>query len=449
MRQAANALLLLPSLAIQMIPLKSTSIHPFPLTHNPKEIPSISIMRYFIIPLLVVVLGVVQPEAHALEIRDGDKILLLGNTFIERAQKYGYLETAITSANPDKKLTFRNIGWSGDTVFGHARSYFGPPQEGFGRLEKLVREEKPTLILLSYGANASFEGESGLPGFIKGYDRLIEMLKKTEARFAVLTPLPQEKLPAPLPDPTAHNRDLALYGKALQKWAKGKGIPVIDLFTVLGAGKTHIAGAKTPLTDNGLHLEGYGYWAGAEVIARALGQDAKPWSATVEWTRGQTEAQSAKVKSSRSGKSKVSIVIEPKTLPAPPPPLHTPNSLTDTRLLPHLIIKKLPSGTWSLKSRGKVIAKGSYRDWEKGIHLPKTPDAIQAEELRKLINEKNELFFHKHRPQNETYLFGFRKREQGNNSVEIPKFNPLILSKEESINLLKIPKPFTVEFIRD
>jgi lysophospholipase L1-like esterase len=405
-------------------------------------------MRNCILPLLSLALSIALPEARAIEIRDGDKILLLGNTFIERAQKYGYIETAITAANPRKKLTFRNIGWSGDTVFGHARSYFGPPKEGFGRLEKLVREEKPTLIILSYGANASFEGESGLPEFIKGYDRLIEMLKKTEARFAVLTPLPQEKLPAPLPDPTAHNRDLALYGKALQKWAKEKDIPVIDLFTILGAGKTHIAGAKAPLTDNGLHLEGYGYWAGTEVIAEALGQYAKPWSATVEWTRGRTEAQGANVNSSRTGKSKVSLVIEPKSLPAPPAPRHTPNALTEARLLPHLKIKKLPTGTWRLTSSGKVIAKGSSRDWEKGIYLAETPDALQAEKLRQLINEKNELFFHKHRPQNETYLFGFRKREQGNNSVEIPKFQPLIEAREKAIQELLDPKAFTIELTR-
>jgi lysophospholipase L1-like esterase len=406
-------------------------------------------MRNFILPILSLALSIALPDTRAIEIRDGDKILLLGNTFIERAQKYGYIETAITSANPDKKLTFRNIGWSGDTVFGHARSYFGPPQEGFGRLEKLVREEKPTLILLNYGANASFDGESGLPGFIKGFDRLIEMLKKTEARFAVLTPLPQEKLPAPLPDPKAHNRELALYSKALQEWAKGKGIPVIDLFTALGAGKTHIAGAKAPLTDNGLHLEGYGYWAGAETIAGALGHDVKTWSATVEWTRGKTKAQSAKVKSSLTGKSKISLLIEPETLPPPPAPRHTPTALLDAKIRPSLIIRKLPAGTWRLTSKGKVIAKGSSRDWEKGIRLAETPNARQTEELRQVINEKNELFFHKHRPQNETYLFGFRKREQGNNSVEIPKFQPLIEAKEKAIQELLKPRPFTIELTRE
>ncbi len=53
--------------------------------------------------------------------------------------------------------------------------------------------------------------------------------------------------------------------------------------------------------------------------------------------------------------------------------------------------------------------------------------------LTKLIMEKNRLFFHRWRPQNEIYLFGSRKHEQGNNGVEIPQFDPLITEKEKQI----------------
>ena len=49
------------------------------------------------------------------------------------------------------------------------------------------------------------------------------------------------------------------------------------------------------------------------------------------------------------------------------------------------------------------------------------PDMDQAEKLRETIRKKNRLYFYRWRPQNETYLFGFRKKEQGQNSVEIPR----------------------------
>ena len=51
--------------------------------------------------------------------------------------------------------------------------------------------------------------------------------------------------------------------------------------------------------------------------------------------------------------------------------------------------------------------------------------------------EKNRLYFHRWRPENETYIFGFRKKEQGQNAVEIPQFDPLVAAKEAEINAAK------------
>ena len=56
------------------------------------------------------------------------------------------------------------------------------------------------------------------------------------------------------------------------------------------------------------------------------------------------------------------------------------------------------------------------------------PDFEQAEALRALIVAKNRLYFHRWRPQNETYLFGFRKHEQGQNAVEIPSATRVVCS---------------------
>ena len=52
---------------------------------------------------------------------------------------------------------------------------------------------------------------------------------------------------------------------------------------------------------------------------------------------------------------------------------------------------------------------------------------------------KNRLYFYRWRPQNETYLFGFRKHEQGNNAVEIPQFDPLVAAQEALIRTLSVP----------
>lgn len=74
---------------------------------------------------------------------------------------------------------------------------------------------------------------------------------------------------------------------------------------------------------------------------------------------------------------------------------------------------------------------GSVSDWNVSADTPK------SEQIRSLIRHKNELVFHRWRPQNFTYLFGFRKHEQGNNAVEIPQFDPLVAEYEAKIQALK------------
>src|SRR5439155_18042355 len=59
------------------------------------------------------------------------------------------------------------------------------------------------------------------------------------------------------------------------------------------------------------------------------------------------------------------------------------------------------------------------------------------EPLRQAIVAKNELFFYRWRPQNETYLFGFRKHEQGNNAKEVAEFDPLVAKAEEEIERIR------------
>src|SRR5262249_28085914 len=45
------------------------------------------------------------------------------------------------------------------------------------------------------------------------------------------------------------------------------------------------------------------------------------------------------------------------------------------------------------------------------------------------------------RPENMAYIFGFRRREQGQNAVEIPRFDPLIAAEEAIIGKLRALRP--------
>src|SRR6185503_4654765 len=69
--------------------------------------------------------------------------------------------------------------------------------------------------------------------------------------------------------------------------------------------------------------------------------------------------------------------------------------------------------------------------------LPDGNKFVWRGDLRDLIARKNQLFFNRWRPENSTYLFLFRKHEQGKNAQEIPLVDPLIQAEEEKIAKLR------------
>src|SRR6185437_6978808 len=112
--------------------------------------------------------------ADAFTLKDGDRVVLIGSTLIEREQRDAYWEAALTARYPG--ATFRNLGWSGDTVFGEARASFDAPAVGYRRLVEHTLAVKPSVILLGYGTNESFEGAAGLPKFTKQLEKLLDDL---------------------------------------------------------------------------------------------------------------------------------------------------------------------------------------------------------------------------------------------------------------------------------
>ena len=99
----------------------------------------------------------------------------------------------------------------------------------------------------------------------------------------------------------------------------------------------------------------------------------------------------------------------------------------------------LADGDYALKIAGQDVCRATAQQWAAGVTIAHGPDFAQAEELRQSIVKKNRLYFYRWRPQNETYLFGFRKHEQGQNAIEIPQFDPLVAAEEAQIHALAMP----------
>lgn len=75
------------------------------------------------------------------------------------------------------------------------------------------------------------------------------------------------------------------------------------------------------------------------------------------------------------------------------------------------------------------------------LKVPTPKESAELTQLLGFIHDKNDLYFHKYRPQNETYIRGFRKHEQGQNAKDINAFDPLIAKVEAQIHAVLTHEP--------
>lgn len=299
-------------------------------------------------PLLMLLLVLVASGATAaadFELSDGDRVVLLGDGLIEQEQYFGWVEVMMTTAFPERHVTFRNLGWSGDTPAGDSRVGLSllqaghePADEGWKQLQRQLELTRPTVLVLGYGMASSLEGGlEGIDAFVQDYERLLETSKKIspDVRFIFLSPLQRQDTSHP------HAATLSRYADAIRDLATKHASPYIDLT----ATALQPAQRKDPI-----HLNSEGYRRIAATIA-----------STLNWG----------------------------------------------------------DGSWK--------------------------DSPQTEPLREVILRKNEWWFHRSRPANMAYVFGFRKHEQGQNAAEIPQYDTLIEAEEQRIAKRRGLQPVEIE----
>jgi len=373
------------------------------------------------------------PATIDFQFRDNDRVVLVGNTLVERAQRYGHLETALVARLAGIRVTFRNLGWSGDTVRAESRGIFDPPAKGYQRMLAHVARLKPTVLVLGYGSNESFAGGEGLQAFLKQYEQLISDLRSRGApksRVVILSIPPQQRpglrrlntsvpvtskfIGSDLDSPVARNRQIDRYNAALAHFAITHDHAYLDLnapFRKLGE---HFLESQFTVDGRALNSAGYQV-ATAGIMAQLFPT------------------------------STLSVEVKPGQSPRVSGPLATPGAEYQQRQLTLsartgsfvLRVDGLPKGRYSLQIDRDDFGDHSAGELATGIVPQFTRPPVGHAELRQAIIAKNRLYFHRWRPQNTTYLFGFRKHEQGNNAKEVAEFEKLVAAKEAEITSLK------------
>jgi putative heme-binding domain-containing protein len=319
-----------------------------------------------VLALVVSSLTCAAESAAPFAIQPNDKVLIMGDTLLEREGSEAALETLLNQHFATIPFTVRNLSFSADLPTGVSRASFDPAASGMERIRTQLDLVKPTVAILGFGMAASLEEityRSADPNlnadpvrygsdfcatkFKADLGKLMDAISASASgpvRFILLAPLRHEDLRSQkpgLPDPSEHNRLLTDYTRAIRELATERNARFVDQGSLLPFD------SQKPLSRNGIHpTSGANMERWASAIAKELG-----WSS----------------------------------------------------------------------SNDKPLAKDGS--------------------LQRAIQRKNELFFHRWRPANHTYIFGFRKREQGRNAVEIEQFDSLLEQADAAIAALKSGKP--------
>jgi putative heme-binding domain-containing protein len=216
-------------------------------------------------------------------LRAGDRVVLVGGALAERQQHDGWLETRLQLAWPELGLSFRNLGFSADTLGVRQRV------DGFGTPDEWLARAQADVVFAFWGFNESFDGEAGLPGFRSELARWVEHvrgLRNAEGeplRVVLFSSVPFADPGNPsLPDGVALDAQLARYDAVQAEVAAALGVPFVDL---AGPMRTRQARGAQGLSINGVHLTEAGNEVLADAVAHAFGVEEHPDRARAQAVR--------------------------------------------------------------------------------------------------------------------------------------------------------------------
>ena len=205
----------------------------------------------------------------AIEFREGEKIALVGNSLAERMNLYGYFETRLHLAHPDKRLQFRNFGFPADEVGMQQRP------NNYTKIDDPLVVFGPETFLCCFGFNESFAGPDQIDQFKADYLSYIDNLRKkfkkgdTQPRIVLVSPVAFEPTGNPLhPQGQSENANLKVYIDAIAQVAEVRNLELINLFDETNRRFNEKPGNQ--FTINGCHLNEAGDRLVAQLLSREL-----------------------------------------------------------------------------------------------------------------------------------------------------------------------------------
>jgi len=421
------------------------------------------------------------PEAKSvgLAIRDGDRVVFLGDSITEQRLYTTYLETYWLTRYPAYKLSFRNVGWGGDTAWMRQRlktdkdaMYSAAPKVQQAMVEKAVAAGlgrdvlplKPTVVAIDYGMN-DHEYQAFRPDICKVYVRsqtqLTKVLKASGARVALITPQPiEDRRPDPHQD--VRNQSLRHFSDALKGVAATQNVAFADQFNPYMAVMLKARAARPDAFVGGgdsLHPGPVGQLIMAWSILKGLGMPSVVSRVELDVARPQgsqvVAAENTRVSNVTWEKSVLSFDRLDSALPMPideraEPALEMIPFLNDLNCY-ELKVAGLESDYYEVQIDGESVCGVTRDELAKGWNMAMVPTPVtrQVQEILQGVFKKNDLYFDRWRKcQLNAQLTGdgtVMFDNQGNsllspNQGRIPELDKQIAEWESKIDAARQPK---------
>jgi lysophospholipase L1-like esterase len=172
--------------------------------------------------VLMVSCSAVSLRAQDFFFKDGDVVVMIGDSITEQHLYSNYVEMWTVTRFPSWHLTFRNVGIGGDRSVG-----------GNSRFARDVLIHKPTAMTVDFGMNdgsyRAFE-EGTFKPYMDGLQGMAEQAKAAKIRVAWATPQPldtDEQGPTAL---TGYNQTLEKFSDGVKAIAEKNGGVFVDQF---------------------------------------------------------------------------------------------------------------------------------------------------------------------------------------------------------------------------
>jgi lysophospholipase L1-like esterase len=419
--------------------------------------------------LLVAVNLAASAWADDFQIRDGDRVVFLGDSITEQRLYTTYIEAYTLTRFPNWKLTFRNVGWGGDTAWLRQRAH---PDEKLlfaaegARLQAMVDDSvgrglardvlplRPTFVTVKFGMNDhSYQAfrEDIFRAYTNSQEKIGKSLQAAGARVAYLTSQPIEDK-RPDPDKDVRNQSLRRFSDGLKEVAARVNATFVDQFDpymtlLLRERPSHPDGFVG--RGDAVHPGPTGHTVMAWAVLKGLGAPALVSQAQIDGASGKvTSTTACHLENLKVDGGGVSFDRLDDALPMPidvraEPALKLAPVLQELNRY-ELQVTGLATGSYSLSIDGEVVGKASAEEIAKGWNIANACGSIQkqARQVLDLVFKKNNQYFERWR---NVALYHFPDWANGaevesKRTAELARNDKVIADFESQIETARKPK---------